>query len=196
MMLSLAPPLAAQGRAPAGRRAERLGPALTQREGGPLFSDQARGLIVTRQEFVRQDGSAATRTRLIGSVPVDDSLDIGVGLFSIVGQTEKETVRLRTDPQRDVRSRDGRMAAIGFALRFDAFQRRRTPVEKGGEAGVGADSQDHSCRLDAFYRVGRGRVIGDEGEAGGVGAGRRSASCPGGPGYEAREYGIRSPGIR
>ena len=52
------------------------------------------------------------------SLPVAGDLSVGVGMFSIVGSTEKEMVRRRTEPATDVRSRDGRVAAVGFSLRF------------------------------------------------------------------------------
>jgi hypothetical protein len=45
-------------------------------------------------------------------------LDVGVGMFSVIGSTEKEMIRRRTEPATDVRTRDGRVAAVGLSLRF------------------------------------------------------------------------------
>ena len=117
-MLGLASAAGAQGRPVEALEAGKSAPVLIEPERGPLFRDQRRGFSLSQQSFVREDGSPGSGTRLIGSLPVSDSVDVGVGIFSIVGQTEKESVRRRTDPQRDVRVRDGRMAAVGFALRF------------------------------------------------------------------------------
>ena len=51
-------------------------------------------------------------------VELGPSLSLGVGLFSVVGQSEKETVRRRTDPTPAVRPKDRKMGAVGFSLRF------------------------------------------------------------------------------
>jgi hypothetical protein len=57
-------------------------------------------------------------TAMIGSLPLLEGMDVGVGFFSVVGATEKELVRRRTDPSREVRTRDSRVAAVGMSLRF------------------------------------------------------------------------------
>jgi hypothetical protein len=57
-------------------------------------------------------------TAMIGSLPLTADMDVGVGFFSVVGATERELVRRRTDPSREVRSRDSRVAAVGMSLRF------------------------------------------------------------------------------
>jgi hypothetical protein len=59
----------------------------------------------------------AVPQRLV-SLPVSGDLNVGVGMFSIVGSTEKEMIRRRTEPATDVRTRDGRVAAVGLSLRF------------------------------------------------------------------------------
>jgi hypothetical protein len=45
-------------------------------------------------------------------------LDVGVGMFSVIGSTEKEMIRRRIEPSTDVRTRDSRVAAVGLSLRF------------------------------------------------------------------------------
>lgn len=45
-------------------------------------------------------------------------LDVGVGMFSVIGSTEKEMIRRRVEPLTDVRTRDSRVAAVGLSLRF------------------------------------------------------------------------------
>lgn len=52
------------------------------------------------------------------SVAVADNARVGVGLFSVVGSTEKELVRRRTDPSLNVRTKDMRVGGVGFSLRF------------------------------------------------------------------------------
>ena len=56
--------------------------------------------------------------RLFGSVPVADNVALGVGLFSVVGTTEKEQVRRRLDPSREFLRSGTRVAAVGMSLRF------------------------------------------------------------------------------
>lgn len=57
-------------------------------------------------------------TAMLRSVPVADGVDFGVGLFSVVGASEKELVRRRTDPAPDVRTRERKVPAVGMSLRF------------------------------------------------------------------------------
>ena len=59
-----------------------------------------------------------TAPRLFGSVPVADNVAIGVGLFSVVGTTEKEQMRRRLDPSREFLRSGTRVAAVGMSLRF------------------------------------------------------------------------------
>ena len=60
-----------------------------------------------------------TAPRLLRSLPVAENVDLGVGLFSVVGITEKEQVRRRLDPVRAMRGSSGtRVAAVGMSLRF------------------------------------------------------------------------------
>ncbi|HEX8379494.1 MAG TPA: hypothetical protein VF619_02955 [Allosphingosinicella sp.] len=56
--------------------------------------------------------------RLFGSLSVADNVAVGVGLFSVVGTTEKEQMRRRQDPSREYRGSDTRVAAVGMSLRF------------------------------------------------------------------------------
>lgn len=56
--------------------------------------------------------------RLFGSVPVADNVAVGVGLFSVVGTTEKEQMRRRLDPSREFLRSGTRVAAVGMSLRF------------------------------------------------------------------------------
>ena len=59
-----------------------------------------------------------TAPRLFGSVPVADNVALGVGLFSVVGTTEKEQMRRRLDPSREFLRSGTRVAAVGMSLRF------------------------------------------------------------------------------
>ncbi|HEX8309129.1 MAG TPA: hypothetical protein VF645_12010 [Allosphingosinicella sp.] len=60
-----------------------------------------------------------SQPRLFGSLPVAENVAVGVGLFSVVGTTEKEQVRRRMDPAREMLGSSGtRVAAVGMSLRF------------------------------------------------------------------------------
>ena len=69
------------------------------------------------------------RMRDIGPAPVDDSrmlesvalagrAEIGLGLFSVIGTSEREQIRRRTAPSVDVRDRDRRLPGVGMSIRF------------------------------------------------------------------------------
>jgi hypothetical protein len=77
--------------------------------------EQARAASFSNTPFLIGSGSS---TAMIGSLPLTAGVDVGVGFFSVVGATERELVRRRTDPSREVRSRDSRVAAVGMSLRF------------------------------------------------------------------------------
>jgi hypothetical protein len=47
-----------------------------------------------------------------------DDVEVGVGLFSVGGATEKELVRRRTDPSRDAVAGRSRLAGAGLRLSF------------------------------------------------------------------------------
>lgn len=57
-------------------------------------------------------------TRIVGGLRLAKDAELGVGLFSVVGPSEREIVRRRTDPGADFRARDGRSAGLGLTLRF------------------------------------------------------------------------------
>lgn len=91
--------------APAEPRVQRSRTALPE---GTQFSTE----VVTLE---RPRGSSVTMLR---SLPVIGGINVGVGFFSVVGATEREHVRRRTDPSHAIRSRDSRVAAVGMSLRF------------------------------------------------------------------------------
>jgi hypothetical protein len=64
------------------------------------------------------DGSKGKETTLLGSVPLSDRLEAGVGLFSVSGADAKERDHRRIDPLRDVGPRRSRVAAVGLRMRF------------------------------------------------------------------------------
>ncbi|MFN3388154.1 MAG: hypothetical protein ACK40O_04435 [Allosphingosinicella sp.] len=57
-------------------------------------------------------------TRLIESIPLAENAQVGLGFFSVVGSTEKEQIRRRTDPALTLRDRGSRVAGAGFSIRF------------------------------------------------------------------------------
>ncbi|HYE27785.1 MAG TPA: hypothetical protein VEA61_06080 [Allosphingosinicella sp.] len=113
MMLVLASPAAARERPGEGGDATSLGTAAAAGRSSAVVSQivalDARGVVPD------VDPSAP---RLFGSVPVGDNLDLGVGLFSVVGSTEKEQWRRRMDPAREFLRSGTRVAAVGMSLRF------------------------------------------------------------------------------
>ena len=67
-------------------------------------------------DWIALEGKGSTA--MLRSLPVAEGVDFGVGLFAVVGASEKELVRRRTDPAPEVRSRDRRVPAVGMSLRF------------------------------------------------------------------------------
>lgn len=114
IMLVLASPATARDRPTEGGEAKSFGTAPAASRLRALVPQNvaldARGLLPTA------DPSAP---RMFGSVPVADNVDLGVGLFSVIGGTEKEQLRRRMDPAREFLGSSGtRVAAVGMSLRF------------------------------------------------------------------------------
>ena len=113
MMLVLASPAAAQDRPGEGGEATSFGTA-----------PAAGRLSILVPQKVELDGRGVvpavdpTAPRLFGSLPVADNVELGVGLFSVVGATEKEQIRRRMDPAREFLRSGTRVAAVGMSLRF------------------------------------------------------------------------------
>lgn len=59
-----------------------------------------------------------TGKRVLRGMTFGDNAELGVGIWSVAGETEKRTVRLRTDPRIDVVPGRTRVAGAGFAIRF------------------------------------------------------------------------------
>ena len=60
----------------------------------------------------------AGSTAMVRSLPVAEGVDLGVGLFTVVGASEKELLRRRTIPMSDIRPRDRKVPGVGMSLRF------------------------------------------------------------------------------
>ena len=84
-------------------------------EGGEYRQDAVR---VPIQLSRQQAPPPRSSTRMVRGVRLAKDAELGVGLFSVVGPTEKEIVRRRTDPGADFRPRDGRSAGLGLSIRF------------------------------------------------------------------------------
>jgi hypothetical protein len=98
-------------------------------EGGEVKSFEAvpaqsrSGALVPQNVALDSNGLAPAEDpsapRLFGSLPVAGNVAVGVGLFSVVGTTEKEQIRRRMDPAREMLGSSGtRVAAVGMSLRF------------------------------------------------------------------------------
>ena len=113
LMLVLASPAAALDRPGEGGEARSFGTAPAASRQGALVPQNVE--LDPKRVVAIPDPTAP---RLFGSLPVGDNVDLGVGLFSVVGTTEKEQVRRRMDPIREFRRSDTRVAAVGMSLRF------------------------------------------------------------------------------
>ena len=114
MILVLSSPAAALDRSVEGGEAKSFGTAPAQSRSGTLVPQN---VALDSRDIVPVDDPSAPR--LFGSLPVADNVAVGVGLFSVVGTTEKEQMRRRMDPAREMLGNSGtRVAAVGMSLRF------------------------------------------------------------------------------
>ena len=114
MMLGLAAPAAAVDRSVEGGEVKSFGAVPAQGRSGALVPQNV--ALDSRDLAPAEDPSAP---RLFRSVPVAENVAVGVGLFSVVGTTEKEQIRRRMDPAREMLGSSGtRVAAVGMSLRF------------------------------------------------------------------------------
>ena len=114
MMLVLASPAAALDRSVEGGEVKSFGAVPAQSRPGALVPQNVS--LDSKDMEPAQDPSAP---RLFRSLPVAENVAVGVGLFSVVGTTEKEQIRRRIDPAREMLGSSGtRVAAVGMSLRF------------------------------------------------------------------------------
>jgi hypothetical protein len=114
MIMVLASPAAALDRSVGDGEAKSFGAVPAQSRPGAMVPQNvafdSKGMVPV------EDPSAP---RLFGSLPVAENVAVGVGLFSVVGTTEKEQIRRRMDPAREMLGTSGtRVAAVGMSLRF------------------------------------------------------------------------------
>ena len=73
----------------------------------------------SQQKRYRHQAPAPPPTsRIVGGLRLSDKAELGFGLFSVVGSTEKEIVRRRTNPSGDYRMKESKSAGLGLSLRF------------------------------------------------------------------------------
>ena len=114
MILVLASPAAALDRSGEGGEVKSFGAVPAQSRPGTLVPQTV--ALDPSAIAPPEDPSAP---RLFRSLPVADNVAVGVGLFSVVGSTEKEQIRRRMDPAREMLGSSGtRVAAVGMSLRF------------------------------------------------------------------------------
>ena len=113
MMLVLASPAAALDRSVEGGEAKRFEAIPAQSRSNSLVPQNV--ALDPRDIVPVEDPSAP---RLFRSLPVADNVAVGVGLFSVLGTTEKEQMRRRLDPAREFLGSGTRVAAVGMSLRF------------------------------------------------------------------------------
>ena len=112
MLLVLASPAAAKDRKVEGGDHKRI--ATTALPHQPVTGPRQTVDLDSRNLIPTVDPSAP---RLFGSLPVADNVAVGVGLFSVVGTTEREQMRRRLDPAREFLRASTRVAAVGMSLR-------------------------------------------------------------------------------
>ncbi|HYW15530.1 MAG TPA: hypothetical protein VE891_05180 [Allosphingosinicella sp.] len=114
MILVLASPAAALDRSAEDGEAKSFGAVPARSRPGTMVPQNV--ALDSRDIVPAEDPSAP---RLFGSLPVAENLAVGVGLFSVVGTTEKEQVRRRLDPAREMLGNPGtRVAAVGMSFKF------------------------------------------------------------------------------
>lgn len=114
MMTVLASPAAALDRSAEGGEAKSFEAVPAQSRQGTLVPQ-----IVALDAKDIEPAEDPSAPRLFGSVAVAENVALGVGLFSVVGTTEKEQMRRRLDPAREMLGNSGtRVAAVGMSLRF------------------------------------------------------------------------------
>jgi hypothetical protein len=87
--------------------------------GGSIFPQgSSSGVSYTMERVTQGDGTPATRRGIVGSVPVDENVSLGIGLFSVHGARTKERYFSRAQPMEDVFSRGKTVAAVGLNVRF------------------------------------------------------------------------------
>lgn len=113
-MMVLASPAAALDRSAEGGEAKSFGAVPARSRPNSLVPQN---IALDAKDVVPAEDPAAPR--LFGSLPVTENVAVGVGLFSVLGTTEKEQVRRRLDPARELLGSSGtRVAAVGMSLRF------------------------------------------------------------------------------
>ncbi|WP_146150926.1 hypothetical protein [Allosphingosinicella deserti] len=64
------------------------------------------------------DGLPALRNGMVGRLPILDRVDVGLGLFTVTGATNREREIRKSDPMRDVAPRTSRVAGAGLRVNF------------------------------------------------------------------------------
>jgi hypothetical protein len=112
-MMVLASPCAALDRSVEVGEAKSFGAVPAHSRSGTLVPQE-----VALDEKARGPAQDPSEPRLFGSLPVAENMAVGVGLFSVLGTTEKEQVRRRLDPAREFLGSGTTVAAVGMSLRF------------------------------------------------------------------------------
>ena len=101
-------------RDPAAARLE--GPAPSPEAG--MFNGASPGIGFSRQSFAQEDGTAAVRRGLVGSLAVSDGVSAGMGLFSVTHEDQREPEFRRSWSAKSLGPRNRRVAAVGLNVRF------------------------------------------------------------------------------
>jgi hypothetical protein len=112
-MMVLASPAAALDRSVEGGEAKSFGTVPAHSRSGTLVPQN-----VELDESAIAPAEDPSEPRLFRSLSVAENMAVGVGLFSVLGTTEKEQVRRRLDPAREFLGSGTRVAAVGMSLRF------------------------------------------------------------------------------
>jgi hypothetical protein len=83
-----------------------------------LFEGVGPGLGLSRQTLTQEDGSAAVRRGLIGSLPLSEGVSADVGLFTVTHDDQKEPEFRRNWSAKNIGPRNRTVAAVGLNVRF------------------------------------------------------------------------------
>lgn len=118
MVLLLASPAAALERRPGAGESKRQKARSAPAPRPAFITAPAQRPNLAERRIVELTAPPASELRTRETVSVADNIDFGVGLYTVVGETEKKSMRRRTDPRLDTGGADTRVAAIGLRLRF------------------------------------------------------------------------------
>jgi hypothetical protein len=94
------------------------GPGIAPSPQTGMFEGSSSGLGLSRRSFAQEDGSAAIRSGLVGSLSVSPAVTAGLGLFSVSHDDQREPEFRRSWSAKNLGPRNRKVAAVGLNVRF------------------------------------------------------------------------------